>query len=52
MIDKDKYYFKPQGNTFIDKCMFYMLICVCDRDPDRLARKFEMTLQGDNSFYS
>ena len=51
-IDSDHYYFMPQGNSFIDKCMFFMALSVLDRNPNALKKKFDMVFQGDNSFYS
>ena len=44
--------FKPQGNEFIDKMMFFLTLCLLDKQPKRISNMFDIMLRGDNSFYS
>ena len=44
--------FRPQGNAFIDKMMFFLTLSLLDKQPTRINNMFDIMLRGDNSFYS
>lgn len=40
------------SNSFIDKCILYLLVAFRSQNPDKKLQSFELLLLGDNSFYS